>query len=66
MTECLAENEAYRVELDVNDAEEHVPHKSWGMYRVVELRSRKDLFATRNRDKALGVFEYLSHDSRLP
>jgi hypothetical protein len=64
MLEVLRENSYYAVELEKDDFEEHQPHKSWGTYRVVDRRNTRALFTTQNRDKSLGVFEYLTLGAR--
>jgi len=65
MTQVLLENALYSVELDENSFEEHVPHKSWGTYRVIDRSTARLLFKTPNRDKSFGVFEYLAQAAGL-
>jgi hypothetical protein len=65
MNEVLKENGRYRVDLDEDISTTHVPHKSWGTYRVLDRQNSRVLFKTANRDKAFGVFEYLSLEAAL-
>jgi hypothetical protein len=66
MMEVLKENARYQVGLDEDSSVTHLPHRSWGTYRVVD-RKANVLFETANRDKAFGVFEYLSlRENLLP
>lgn len=65
MLEVLRENSRYRVELDEDASSTHVPHKSWGTYRVVEAGKPAPAFESPNRDKAFGVYEYLSREANL-
>jgi hypothetical protein len=60
MTDVLHENVGYRVELDEDTSNFHSPHMSWGTYRVFEMGKTKQVYQSTNRDKALGVYEYLS------
>jgi hypothetical protein len=60
MTDVLEENAAFRVELDEDTSTFHSPHRSWGKYRVFEMGKTKPVYESPSRDKALGVFEYLS------
>ena len=60
MTEVLHENVGYRVELDEDTSKFHSPHTSWGKYRVLEMGKIEPVYQSSNRDKALGVYEYLS------
>ncbi len=57
--DVLRENASHRVELDEDTAQLHQPHKSWGTYRVVDIRTAEVIFASPNRDKAIGVYEFL-------
>lgn len=65
MIEVLKENSRFRVELDEDTSQTHLPHKSWGTYRVVDHKKAQVLFMSPNRDKAFGVFEYLSLEAKL-
>jgi hypothetical protein len=60
VVDVLRANDAYLVELETDDSVPHEPHRSWGTYRVVERATARVCFATRNRDKSFGVFEYLA------
>lgn len=66
MIEVLRENTIYRVELDEDTSQIHLPHRSWGAYRVVNRSKNEVLFESPNRDKAYGVYEFLSRESNLP
>jgi len=61
--DVLRESASHRVELDEDTAKLHQPHKSWGTYRVVDIRTAEVIFATPNRDKAIGVYEFLTHQA---
>jgi hypothetical protein len=65
MTEVLRENRLYRVELDEDTSQEHLPHRSWGTYRVVDRNNTRVLFSTANRDKSFGVFEFCTQEAGL-
>ena len=60
MLEVLRESASHRVELDEDTSQVHQPHKSWGTYRVVNVRTGEVVFTSPNRDKAFGVFELLT------
>ena len=65
MIEVLRENTLCQMELDEDTSKTHLPHRSWGTYRVVDRRKAQVLFESPNRDKAFGVYEYLSRESKL-
>ncbi len=65
MIEVLRTNSLYQVELDEDTSRAHIPHTSLGKYRVLNLTRPQILFETRNRDKAFGVYEYLSLEAKL-
>jgi hypothetical protein len=58
--EVLRENTTHRVELIRDTTELHQPHRSLGIYRVVNLSTSEVVFSTPNRDKSFGVLEFLS------
>jgi hypothetical protein len=62
--ETLRESGSHRVELDEDTAEVHYAHRSWGTYRVIDVKTQQVVFASPNRDKAFGVFEYLTDQFR--
>ena len=66
MADVLRENRLYLVELDEDSTIEHLPHRSWGTYRVVERKTNRALFSSANRDKSFGVFEFVSREAGLP
>jgi hypothetical protein len=63
--EVLKTNASYRVELDEDVTREHLPHKSWGIYRVIRAANSETVYEGPNRDKAFGVYEYLSREAHL-
>ena len=65
MNEILRSNKAYQVELEEEVSQTHLPHRSWGTYRVIDERRAQVVFETTNRDKAFGVYEYLSHEAGI-
>jgi hypothetical protein len=66
LAEVLRENRLYVVELEEDNTTEHLPHRSWGTYRVVDRKSQRVLFSTPNRDKSFGVFEFATREAGLP
>jgi len=57
----LPSNTLFVVRLDRDHSEaEHRPHSSWGLYRVINRDTGKEIFSSANRDKAIGVWEYAS------
>lgn len=65
MIKILRKNSGYSVELHEDTGRIHQPHRSWGIYRVIEAARGRVIFATPNRDKSLGVFEYLTQEAGL-
>jgi hypothetical protein len=65
MTELLRENRLYMVELDQDTSQDHLPHRSWGTYKVLDRTSTRVLYITANRDKSFGVFEFVSQEAGL-
>ena len=65
MTAVLRENRLYMVDLDEDTTQDHLPHRSWGTYRVVDRTEAQVLFTTANRDKAFGVFEFVTRTAGL-
>jgi hypothetical protein len=65
MIEVLRENNLYRVELDEDTSQSHLPHRSWGTYRIVDRRTAEVIFESPNRDKAFGVFEFVTQKSGI-
>ncbi|HZQ48675.1 MAG TPA: hypothetical protein VFB69_00005 [Candidatus Dormibacteraeota bacterium] len=63
MAEILRQSASHRVELDEDVSVVHQPHKSWGTYRVIDAMNDTLLFESPNRDKAFGVFEYLTAEA---
>ena len=63
MAQVLRESPDYLVELEEDTSQDHQPHKSWGIYRVIKRRTKQVMFSTSNRDKSFGVFEYLIQQS---
>ena len=43
MIEILRDSRLYSVELDEDTSQEHLPHKSWGTYRVVDRAKTPDV-----------------------
>ena len=64
--EVLRQNATHRVVLVRDTAQLHQAHHSLGTYRVVDIRSNVVVFRTANRDKAFGVFEFLSAEDTSP
>jgi hypothetical protein len=61
----LAQNEQFLVELDESGSQ---AHGSRGTYRVLLAKVRQAgpvIFETQNRDKALGVFEYVTEEQGM-
>ena len=58
--EILRESRSHRVELEEDTSQAHQAHTSRGTYRVVDIRTGQAVFTSPNRDKAVGVFEFLA------
>lgn len=62
----LPSNPRFAVQLDCDHAEaEHRPHSSWGLFKVVSRDTGKEMFSSPNRDKTIGVWEYVSAQAGL-
>jgi hypothetical protein len=64
VNEILRRNKLYQVELEEDTSLIHLPHRSWGTYRVIDARRAQVVFESANRDKAFGVYEYLSNEAK--